>query len=222
LEFANGLRPFEMKKSFVSVLFFGFLGAAHAADMPAENDPLVVDVEQASPAQPSADRWAGAYVGISAGHGWLTDSAPAEGDDSIYGAFAGYNLQWGPVVIGAEVGGEKADIMFTDGSTIASKYMYGARLRGGLANDYVFAYGSVGVQHGVTNEVPFIGLVAPMNEDTALQLGAGVDVAVTKNVALGLDFTYTKYEKFGDFTFFGTTVDVETKKLLLRLSYKFN
>lgn len=209
-----------MKKSFASVIFFALLGSASAADITPVEDPMVVNIDQSAPAQPTAERWAGLYGGIAIGQGYLEDSAPAKADDTIYGGFAGYNLQWGPVVIGAEVSGEKADIMFTDGSTIASKFMYGARLRGGLANEHIFAYGSVGVQHGVTNQVPAIGLLAPMNEDTALQLGAGVDVALTQNLALGLDYTYTKYKKFGGFVFFGNTVDVETKKILVRLSYK--
>jgi opacity protein-like surface antigen len=216
-----------MKKFIVPVMFFGLFGSAYAADIVPSEDPLVINADQAVPAEPIAERWAGAYVGLSIGHGYLNDvitsiGAKATGEDIIYGGFAGYNLQWGPVVIGAEIGGEKADIMFTDGSTIASKYMFGARLRGGLANDYVFAYGSIGVQHGITNEVPTLGLVSPMNRDTALQLGAGVDVAITRNVAMGLDYTYTKYEKFGDFAIAGGYVDVETQKLLLRLSYKFN
>jgi opacity protein-like surface antigen len=216
-----------MKKTIVPVLFFACFGSAHAADIVPFEDPLVLNADQTVAAEPIAERWAGAYVGLSIGQGYLNDvitsiGAKAAGDDIIYGGFAGYNLQWGPVVIGAEIGGEKADIMFTDGSTIASKYMLGARLRGGLANDYVFAYGSIGFQHGITNEVPGLGLVSPMNKDTALQLGAGVDVAITRNVAMGLDYTYTKYEKFGNFPIAGGNVDVETQKLLLRLSYKFN
>jgi outer membrane immunogenic protein len=220
-----------MKKSVVSVLFFAFLGSAyssaHAADIIAPEDPLVVNADQALPSEPVAERWGGAYVGISIGQGYLNDvitsiGAKAEGKDIVYGGFAGYNLQWGPVVVGAEIGGEKADIVFNDGSTIASKYMFGARLRGGLANDYVFAYGSIGVQHGITNEVPGLGLVAPMNKDTALELGAGVDVAITRNIAMGLDYTYAKYKKFGNFAIAGGHVDVETQKILLRLSYKFN
>jgi outer membrane immunogenic protein len=211
-----------MKNLLASVLFFALSGTSFAADILPTEDPLVVNADQVTPAAPSADRWGGAYVGVAIGHGFLKDSLPATGDDTIYGAFAGYNLQWGPIVLGAEIGGEKTDIMFTDGSTIAAKHMYGAKLRGGLANDWVFAYGSVGVQHGVTNEVAFLGLVSPMNEDTALQLGAGIDFAVTNNLAVGVDYTYAKYEKFGNFVFLGNTVDVETRKILLRLSYRFN
>jgi outer membrane immunogenic protein len=211
-----------MRNALVSVLFFALSGTAYAADIVPVEDPLVVNADQLTPAAPAAERWAGPYVGVAIGHGFLKDSLPAEGDDTIYGAFAGYNLQWGPIVFGAEIGGEKTDIMFTDGSTIAAKHMYGARLRGGLANEWAFAYGSIGVQHGVTNEVAFLGLVSPKNEDTALQFGAGIDFAVTNNLALGVDFTYAKYEKFGNFSFLGNTVDVETKKLQLRLSYRFN
>ncbi len=217
-----------MKNLLASVLFFAFSGTAFAADILPTDDPLVVNADQIAPSAPAAERWAGAYVGVAIGHGYLNDVFPATGakatgDDSVYGAFAGYNLQWGPIVLGAEVSADKADIMFTDGSTIASKYLYGARLRGGLANDWVFAYGSVGVQHGVTNEVPFpISLSAPMNRDTALELGAGIDFAVTNNIALGVNYTYAKYKEFGNFTFLGNTVDVETQKLLLRLSYNFN
>jgi outer membrane immunogenic protein len=210
-----------MKKLLSSVLFFALAGTAHSADIVAPEEPMVVNAEQITPAEPSSDRWAGAYFGVAIGQGYLADHAPllnarAEGDDTIYGAFAGYNMQWGPFVAGVEASVDRANILFTDGSGIRSEFMYAAKLRGGLANDWAFAYATIGAEHGVTN------LPAPFSKDTTLQLGAGIDFAVTRNLAIGANFTYAKYRQFADFTFFGSTVDVETKKLMVRMSYQFN
>ncbi|MGL4488344.1 MAG: outer membrane protein, partial [Rhizobiaceae bacterium] len=65
-------------------------------------------------------------------------------------------------------------------------------------------------------------LPKPFSKDTALQVGAGVDFAVTKNISLGVDASYAKYKRFADFTFFGNTVDVDVKKVQARVSYTFN
>lgn len=205
-----------MKKYIVSAFLMIAAGAASAADIEPQDDAPVINASEAIAAEPIAERWGGFYVGAAIGQGYLTDSAPAKGNDAVYGAYAGYNKQWGNFVAGIEASADNADILFTDGSGIKSKFLYAARVRAGWANDRFFAYGSIGAQHGVTN------LPAPFAKDTALQLGAGVDVALTKHLSLGVDATFTKYKKFADFTFFGNTVDVDTKKVQARLSYTFN
>jgi outer membrane immunogenic protein len=205
-----------MKKYLVSAVMLLAMNSAYAADMVAPDDAPVINASETAVAEPVAERWGGFYVGAALGQGYLKDSAPATGHGWVQGAFVGYNKQWGNFVAGVEGTIDNADITFTDGSGIKSKVLYAARVRAGFANDWMFAYGSIGAQHGTTN------LPKPFAKDTALQLGAGVDFAVTKNITLGADFTYAKYKKFADFTFFGNTVDVETKKLQARVSYSFN
>lgn len=163
------------------------------------------------PAMPVAERWGGFYAGVSLGRGFLKDTIPARGKDWMFGGFAGYNHQWGSFVAGVEGSIDKADILFDDGSGIASEYIYSARVRAGWANEKVFIYGSLGAEHGTTINLP------PANSsDTALQLGGGIEYAVTGNVAIGTDYTYTKYKEFGDLP-----LDVTTQRLQARISYAF-
>jgi outer membrane immunogenic protein len=218
---------FMMTRVLSSILFCVISTTAIAADAVPVEDPQIITADQAVPEAPSKDRWAGAYAGVSIGHGYLQDYATlfgvtAEGDDMTYGAFAGYNFQFGHFVVGAEVSADRANILFTDGSNIRSEFMYDVKLRGGLANDWAMVYATVGVEHGVTNIHALFPAQANASNDSALQLGAGIDIAVTDNIAVGANYTYAKYKEFGGFSFLGSSVDVETQKLQLRLSYRFN
>ncbi len=179
-----------------------------AKDMP--SDPQVIEADDA--AAPVAERWGGFYVGAAVGYGFLEDTIPATGEDWVYGGYAGYNKQWGNFVAGVEGSFDYADILFTDGSGIKSRYLYTGRVRAGWANDKIFAYGSLGFQHGTTVNLP------PANsKDTALQFGAGLEYALTDKVSLGTDYTYTKYKNFGDLP-----LDVSTQKIVARVTYTFN
>ena len=198
---------------FTAVLALAASGVPFASHSLAD-EPEVIKADAAAadqPATPVSERWGGFYAGVSLGYGFLSDTIPAEGKDWIYGGFAGYNHQWGNFVAGLEGSIDKTDILFNDGSGIAGEYIYTARVRAGWANDKVFIYGSLGAEHGTTINLP------PANSsDTALQLGGGVEYAVTSNIALGTDYTYTKYKEFGDLP-----LDVTTQRLQARISYAF-
>jgi outer membrane immunogenic protein len=88
-------------------------GPAMAADMPAK--------AKAPPPPPPVYDWSGAYVGFSIGGVWydvdryypnfglLQPALPAttytsSGDDVIYDFHAGWQYQWGPVILGIEAG----------------------------------------------------------------------------------------------------------------------
>ena len=184
--------------------------AADTIDAPA-GDPQIITAD-GSTAAPVSERWRGFYVGAAVGYGFLKDTIPAEGKDWVFGGYVGYNKQWGNFVAGVEGSIDYAYIMFTDGSGIKSEYLYSGRLRAGWANEMIFAYGSIGVQHGTTVNLP------PANsKDTALQLGAGIEFALTDKVSIGTDYTYAKYKNFGDLP-----LDVTTQKVQARLTYTFN
>jgi outer membrane immunogenic protein len=199
---------------FAAVLALAASGIPFAGNSLA-SEPEVIKADAVvsdKPAMPASERWGGFYAGVSLGFGFLEDTIPSQGDDWILGAFAGYNLQWANLVAGIEGGIDSADIEFDDGSGIASEYIYTARVRAGWANEKVFIYGSVGAEHGTTMNLP------PDNSsDTALQLGGGIEYAVTSNIAVGADYTHTKYKEFGDLP-----LDVSTERLQARLSYSFN
>lgn len=184
--------------------------AADANDTSA-GDPQIITADSSASA-PVSERWGGFYVGAAVGYGFLKDTIPAEGKDWVFGGYIGYNKQWGNFVAGVEGSIDYADIMFTDGSGIKSEYLYSGRVRAGWANEKIFAYGSIGFQHGTTVNLP------PANsKDTALQLGVGLDFALTEKVSLGTDYTYAKYKNFGDLP-----LDVTTQKVQARLTYTFN
>jgi outer membrane immunogenic protein len=146
--------------------------AADANDTSA-GDPQIITADSSASA-PVSERWGGFYVGAAVGYGFLKDTIPAEGKDWVFGGYIGYNKQWGNFVAGVEGSIDYADIMFTDGSGIKSEYLYSGRVRAGWANEKIFAYGSIGFQHGTTVNLP------PANsKDTALQLGVGLDFALT-------------------------------------------
>jgi outer membrane immunogenic protein len=204
-----------MKRLILTAVFaFAASGLALTGFARAE-EPEVISADMAAPEQPAmpvAERWGGIYAGVSVGYGFLKDTIPAQGKDWIYGGFVGYNHQWGNFVAGVEGGIDRADILFDDGSGIASEYIYTGRVRAGWGNDKVFIYGSLGAEHGTTINLP------PANsKDTALQLGGGFEYAVTDKVAVGTDYTYTKYKEFGDLP-----LDVTTQRLQARLIYTFN
>jgi outer membrane immunogenic protein len=199
-----------MKRFLVSALLFVTPSLAVAADL-IEADPVpVITADASMPAAPVSERWGGAYIGLSIGGGKLWDSLNARGFDAIGGGFAGYNWQAGNFVAGVEGAAELANVTFTDGSNVKSKEFYTARVRAGWANEKIFAYGSVGAQYSTSEN--FFGA-----KDTALQLGAGIDYALTDKVALGAEYTHAFYKSFD-----GTGIDVRTERFLARVSYNFN
>lgn len=209
-----------MTKYIITAFLVLSVGTANATEItfPVASPTVIKATETVAP-QPVAERWGGVYVGVSVGYGFLEDTVPATGKDWIYGGLVGYNHQIGKFVLGLEANLDRADIMFTDGSQVASDFIYAARFRAGYATDKFMVYGSIGAEHGTTKK----GLlpVATDPSDTTLQLGGGFEVAVNDKVGLGLDYTYAKYKNFdqGNIPF---PLDVTTQKVSARLTYTFN
>lgn len=198
--------------------------SAYSADAIVSDGPAVIRADTAMDvAEPVSERWGGVYAGASVGYGFLNDSGaptgPASGRDWIFGGYAGYNHQMGNLVLGVEGNVDRADIMFTDGSQVASEFIYAARFRAGYATDKFMIYGTIGAEHGTTKK----GVLPIANDpkDTTVQFGGGFDVAVTDKVSMGVDYTYAKYKNFdhGNIPF---PLDVTTQKVAARLTYTFN
>ena len=210
LHWAGKLVGKAMKKYLVPAFLMMSTMIGAAADMVATDPAPVINADGATPAMPVAGRWGGAYAGVSLGGGRLWDSLNATGQNHIEGGFVGYNIQMGSFVSGIEASLDHADITFNDGSNVKSSIFFSARLRAGFATDKLFAYGSFGAQH--SNSKNFLG-----SKDTALQLGVGVDYALTNNVVLGADYTHAFYKNFSN-----TGIDVRVERLQGRMSYLFN
>lgn len=199
-----------MKRFLVSALLFVSPSLAVAADAIVADPVPVIQADETLPTTPVNERWGGAYIGVSIGGGKLWDSLNARGFDAIGGGFAGYNWQAGNFVAGVEGAAELANVTFTDGSGVKSKEFYTGRVRAGWANEKIFAYGSVGAQYSTSGN--FFGA-----KDTALQLGAGIDYALTDKLALGAEYTHAFYKSFGN-----KGIDVRVERFLVRVSYSFN
>lgn len=203
------------------LIFAAFLASAaasaHAADIVTvpDADPQVIAADGSMMAPPATSRWGGAYGGVSGGAGFLWDSLNATGRDKAFGGYIGYNHQFNRFIASAEFAAQNAPITFNDGSGVASKAFYQARLRAGVATDKWMLYGSIGVQHATSNLVLAPGTDPVKN--TALQWGGGIEYAVTDRISTGLDYTYAFHENFGK-----SGIDVKVQMLQARLSYKFN
>lgn len=200
--------------------------------------------------------WTGGYVGLQAGHAW-GDSYYDGGSGSfinhdpnglIAGAYAGYNRQFGNLVIGAE-----ADLNFSaierdnapqeHESGTSSDVHYGAadvkwngaiRARLGygvdrflpyIAAGVAFAKYDVAVMHRAGMEdfmdYPHVQRSATL---TGWTLGGGIEYAATDNLMVRAEYRYTDYgnEKWDDENWGeGLSVDLKTHDLRLGVAYKF-
>jgi outer membrane immunogenic protein len=207
-------------------------GSANANDMPPviyaepQTQPVLKPTIEAAPAEAPvfakadmSNRWVGGYAGLQMSYTMLRDSLPAEGNGVTYGAFVGYNIPvMGRLVAGLEGSYSHMNIEFDDGSGVRGKDNFSARMRGGYAGDRFFAYGLIGAEHALAT-APF----APGYEfkDTTLVWGAGVDVAVTDRVAIGIEYTRSKFKEF-NYPVFPIPVDVTMQRVQSRLTYKIN
>lgn len=186
-------------------------GAAAAAD-----DIPVISADDVSPERFG---WDGAYVGVTAGYGWLKDVDYAftpplrsSGEDWIFGGHAGYLHSFNNFVVGAEVEAVNLDIQF-EGLPVWASEAYTAKLRGGYAWDKVLVTGHVGGSWVVTrSSIPLYDGLA----DWAWTYGAGIDYAVTDNVILGASYSHMTSDKYD-----GTQIYADIDTLTVRLGYKF-
>jgi outer membrane immunogenic protein len=198
--------------------------SAQAGGAAAPGDDMVIRAsidESPAPTAASADRWTGAYAGISAGYGMLWDTQKARARGMDFGGFAGYNIRVaGPVVGGLEAEFNHVNREFDDHIGVFAKDMFSAKLRLGYAHDRVFAYGLIGAQHA-TSKVPTFLAASGGASDTTLILGAGVDVAVTSRISIGAEYTRAYYHSF-DYPPVSFPIDVSVQRVNARLSYKIN
>ncbi|MBF9032350.1 outer membrane beta-barrel protein [Rhodobacterales bacterium HKCCE3408] len=193
-----------------SAAALGLAAPAMAGGMNAPAPEMPVTVAPA-PVSPSYD-WTGFYVGGQLGFGDVnTDGAAnVDGDGVLGGVHAGYNWDFGNVVLGAEVDYDTSDIEL-DGGAGTIDDVARARLRAGYDfGNGVLAYGALGGAYaGAT-----IGGVE--QEDTGWLAGAGVAYDMGNNWVVGGDVTYHQFDDFD-----GTGVDVDVTTATARVSYRF-
>ncbi|WP_378944697.1 outer membrane protein [Mesorhizobium sp. ANAO-SY3R2] len=217
-----------------------------AASMPTAASDLV------SPAT-AGFVWTGGYVGLQVGHAW-GDSYYGDQYGSfinfdpkglIGGAYAGYNQQFGNLVIGAEadmnfsgIDRDRAAQVYDDGSS--NDYHYGTgdvkwngaiRARLGYAADRFLPYIAAGVAFA-KYDVAFMhdegdGAYAHWEGSASMTgwtLGGGIEYAATDNLMVRAEYRYSDYgnEKWNDPDWDSDLdVDLKTHDLRLGVAYKF-
>lgn len=175
-------------------------------------DPTVIPAETV---EPSAFSWGGAYLGASFGYSWLKDvdngfNPPLhdEGDDWVFGGHAGYLVEFGGIVVGAEVEATRLDIQYENFDFITVDDSFALKGRLGYAIDRFLVSGHAGGVYATTN---FMDL-----KDWGWTAGAGLDYAFTDNITVG-----AQYSHFGFDDFDGTLIDAKVDTVTARFGYKF-
>lgn len=185
---------------------------AQAADLKAADLEVIdapnVDVRRFA-------QWEGAYAGVSAGYGWLRDVMKIPGNfvydqgaDWVVGAHAGYLLQFGNVVVGAEVEATRLDITYELASNITVENAYAAKLRAGYAVDRALLSAHAG---GVYATTDFMGL-----KDWGWTAGFGADYALTDRVTIGAQYSHYKFKEFD-----GSVIDADVNLVTGRIGIRF-
>ena len=166
--------------------------------------------------QSTAYDWTGLYVGgvgsYTTGDDTWSDG-PYDLDDSFFGGvFAGYNQQFGNVVLSAEIVGQFGKMKETEFPTLWYQNMVDVKARLGFAFDRALVYVASGYS------------IANIEEDgghfsmDGYNIGGGVDFAATENLIFGVEYSYRNVD--------GTCIhdeDVEgnVSSFQARASYKF-
>lgn len=198
-----------------TALATGLIAApAFAADLP-------VYQEQVAYSPAPAFSWDGFYVGANVGYAWGTGrvAVPAQSVSGDYDGFlggiqAGYNAQFGALVVGLETDLQLSGIDYSRTfATVAGnvttksdlKWFGTTRARLGYAADRFMPYITGGVAYA-DNKISATNAGATLSESKThwgWALGAGVEAAVTNNVSLKAEYLYVDLERKTYFSAFG-------------------
>jgi outer membrane immunogenic protein len=213
-----------MKRLLLSATALVALTAAtSAADLPSRiaSAPIVAAVPVFT--------WSGFYVGAQVGHAWseidtrasfadLNEAGDFEADGLVGGAHAGFNYQFGSVVVGVEgdieaagIDGERrfADLFgagLVDTLAVESQINVQGSIRArlGLALDraLIYATGGVALAHVENTYTTTFNPAVPVSPDVesfestewGWTLGAGLEYAVTDHLTGRVEYRYTKFD----------------------------
>jgi outer membrane immunogenic protein len=196
-----------MRGILVGAAFIGLLNVPALAA-----DPTVIPADSVDPARFG---WDGAYLGLSVGYAWLSDVDESfdpplhdQGEDWVVGGHAGYLVQFGGIVVGAEAEATRLDIQYENFNFITVENAFSVKARAGYAVERFLVSGHAGGVYATTN---FLGL-----KDWGWTAGAGLDYAFTDNITFGAQYTHFGFEDFD-----GTLIDAKVDTVTARFGYKF-
>jgi len=171
------------------------------------NTLIITAALVAVPAATFAQDWTGPYAGFQIGGSDIdVDNLEADGDGPSYGVFAGYNIQNGGVVYGAEFDYDTTEYDINDGfaevdSTTRLKARIGVPVGPGLA------YGTAGIVWATSPE---------LGDDNGYLYGIGYDLPVTANMVVGAELLGHEFEDYND-----SGADVGVTTLKARVAFSF-
>ncbi|OCP00011.1 MULTISPECIES: outer membrane protein [unclassified Ensifer] len=148
------------------------------------------DLSASAYQDPPAFSWSGTYVGAHGGIGFTGSPNPfADRNGVAVGVQAGYNMQAGPGIVGAEVEGSYlGDTEHkVNGGKLKEKWRAAIKAKAGLTFDQTLVYGTAGYamtsykKGGVQNDVGFKG---------GYLVGAGVEQAFAGGLSAKLEYNY--------------------------------
>lgn len=201
----------KMTHTVLTASLVGLMGTfpAFAGGLTAPIEEPVVYAEPAPVLAPSAD-WGGGYVGAQVGFGDVnSNGAGLDGNGAIGGVHAGYLMDFGQFVTGAELSYDSSNIdLGGAGDTLDSV----ARLKliGGYDLGRTLVYGSAGVARASAT----VG--GADLSDNGYFVGLGADYALTDQWTLGGE---VMAHRFNDFA--GTGVKLEATTVQAKIAYRF-
>jgi outer membrane immunogenic protein len=220
-----------------TVIIFGAVGAASAADLPTMKGPPAY----MPPAPPPIFTWTGVYVGGQVGYQWGTSDISDPYDYTSLspsgvtgGAHIGYNYQFGQFVAGLE--GDVNGASYHGSNTGYSGIGYSTRedidgsIRGrvGMAWDRALIYATGGVAFAnFQNTYNGFGSYDSTNTGrVGWTVGGGIEYAIDNNWSIRAEYRYTDYGHFSQYSpnVIGTSVDRHetNNKVQVGFSYKFD
>lgn len=156
--------------------------------------------------------WTGFYAGGQVGYGQLDSSSITDDDDpsgAIYGVHAGYNYDFGSIVLGGEVDFDgttiEADTPETEVESIAR-----AKVRLGYDAGLFMPYVTAGVARVQTTD-------DLDGETDGSFAGLGLSYLLSDSIIVGGEVLQHQFEDFAD----NDGVDVDATTLSLRASFRF-
>ena len=193
------------KLAFAFVMSLAAMGSASAEDLIAK--PAVTE----SPLQEPSFSWSGFYLGLQAGYAWgdvaLSDvvAISYDVDEWIAGAHAGWNQQFGAVVVGleADIEGAGVEHRFREiNGTVSPDLNWQAslRARAGFVVGTALLYGTAGLAYA-DQETEFdlnTGSETLDHSAWGWSIGAGAEALVTDRISARVEYRYVDYATEAD------------------------
>lgn len=178
-------------------------------------EPVVQAPRPAPMAMAQSGEWTGFYGGAQLGYGEVqSDGGALDGNGMLGGLHAGYRMDFGTFVAGAELAYDLTNIeLGTDVAGADLDNLGSVALLGGIDMGQFLVYGTIGKSRASSD---FSGTVTGDGSATGNFAGLGLDYAVSDTMTVGGSLVK---HAFDDIDSLGTDVDMTALKA--RVSFKF-